>query len=874
MSTLILSRRARSSTSNSNPPIDTKARQILGGLLERLGQELGATEKDGYPKTRALLESLHLVTQHVSAVTPPSALQDDFRNVEGFGILVGVLRAFSGYYNPLKRTTEEKDGLFELLGATLRCLSSSLRDHPGNKRFFRYRVEAGGWEALEQAIASIGLGGSDADLWSSCRLFGKLFEFALDDPGFDRLFRAIAAEQKNSASSPPDQAPTPGEADTPNHPPRSHHESSMALDIKKVITTKSIFRNPGILRAVITFWESLPRSRRSAPNPCSMLVLQTLATSIPVSLFNLSAVHSTAILSHLLRATFEPRSDLTDVERQLLRRICKMLMYLGVNRTADALFLLSTPTPEASEFCREMTAQYSGPPFFHFDLSLHGHSAVELPSLGRPFPPQSTAGYTFTAWIRVDQFDPSAHTTIFGIRDKTQTCFLLAYLERDTHNFILQTSVTAQRPSVRFKTVAFQEKHWYHIALVHRRPRTISTSKASLYVNGEFVEQSRCSYPASPPFSNASTESFASFASSSTTNKPNPVEAFIGTPKDLSTLVGPGLVFSKWTLASAHLFEDALSDDLLAVHHRLGPRYQGNFQDSLGGFQTYAASAALGLRNEMLHPGKDDSSDIIKAIREKASALMPEGRILLGFLPTGILYDECLSRDSLVSRALPRAAHNSLVHRMKRHGSTIAINTAVPSLTDALLVQHGVGILTGKPVVAAPSHLDENFWRLAGFTPVALKLLQRATTCEETLRAVEMILKSVQSSWRNSEAMERDGGYNVLGMLLRIKLGYGGAGGPDNGAARLFISNEERDKLSFQLLSLVLGFVGYKHGEPVESFIINPLAYRILLIDFDIWRKSAHRTQTLYYNQFVTFAVRSKYHEFNSRRLMRMSRGL
>jgi len=56
----------------------------------------------------------------------------------------------------------------------------------------------------------------------------------------------------------------------------------------------------------------------------------------------------------------------------------------------------------------------------------------------------------------------------------------------------------------------------------------------------------------------------------------------------------------------------------------------------------------------------------------------------------------------------------------------------------------------------------------------------------------------------------------------------------------------------------------------VESFIINPLAYRVLLIDFDTWRKSAPITQELYYKQFVTFAVNSKFHEFNSRRLQRM----
>src|SRR5690606_36829963 len=159
---------------------------------------------------------------------------------------------------------------------------------------------------------------------------------------------------------------------------------------------------------------------------------------------------------------------------------------------------------------------------------------------------------------------------IFGVFDETQTCFLLMYLERDTHNFILQTSVTSQKPSVRFKSVVFAEKRWYHIALVHRRPRTMSASKDSLYINGEFVEQIRCGYPNPPPISNSSTESFSSFAS--TNIRLSPVQAFVGTPRDLSTRLGSGLVFYKWSLASTHLFEEVLSDDFLAVHFRLGPR--------------------------------------------------------------------------------------------------------------------------------------------------------------------------------------------------------------------------------------------------------------------------------------------------------------
>ena len=221
------------------------------------------------------------------------------------------------------------------------------------------------------------------------------------------------------------------------------------------------------------------------------------------------------MLSRLLRLLFDQDSVLSEVERTKALPLCRSLMQLGVDQLADAQFLLNRRDPATSEFCLDMTDKYAGPPFIQFDLSLHGHSSVELPNLGRSFPPQAAPGYTFTGWIRIDKFDPGSHTTLFGVFDSTQTCFLLAYLEKDTKNFILQTSVTSSRPSVRFKSVAFQEHQWYHIALVHRRPKTMVASKASLYVNGEFAEQIRAAYPNPPPPSNSSTESFVSFSSNS-----------------------------------------------------------------------------------------------------------------------------------------------------------------------------------------------------------------------------------------------------------------------------------------------------------------------------------------------------------------------
>ncbi|ROV87817.1 hypothetical protein VSDG_09592 [Cytospora chrysosperma] len=872
METLSVSRlanrppRYRSSTSASNPPAITKAAEVLRSLLDKLSAYIQAHQGAEYPRFSSLIELGRQIHQHVAATNPPSPAQDDFRHLDGYRHLLDVLRAYSGFYNPQKRSLEEKKGFFELLHIVLAIFSATFREHHGNRRYFKHRVEGGGWEALEQIIASVGLGGTDSNAWTNCQLFGKLLSFSLDDQRLDELCQAVAATSAPQGSC---EAGDDVEYQTQDGVRITQFDApTIERELEKIITPTTILQNPEIMRAVVDFWESMPREPGSPASSPSIIVLTTIKLVISASFSNLTALHGTGALSRFLWLYFRDTSTLSQYEKEVVLGLCKSLMQLGINRLADVQLLLSKQDPVASQFCLDMAARYNGPPFMQFDLSLHGHSSIELPSLGRSFPPQSSAGYTFTAWIRVDNFDPNSHTTIFGVFDSTQTCFLLAYLEKDTHNFILQTSVTSQRPSVRFKSVKFKENRWYHIAIVHRRPRTMTASKASLYVNGEFAEQIRSQYPVPPPTSNASTESFASFASNS--NKPYPVQAFLGTPRDLSTKLGAGLVLSKWSLASAHLFEEVLSDDFLAVHYRLGPRYQGNFQDCLGGFQTYEASAALGLRNEMLHPGKEEgSSDILRAIRDKASGILPEQKILMSTLPTAVFRTDGQFLESFLFRSLSRSAANNLFQLTTKSGTAISVNGALPCVNDALVRAHGVAVLAGDAVVATPYNFDDNLWRIGGFTPVALKLVERAKSAEEFLRTVELMFLSIKKSWRNSEAMERDNGYAILGMLLRAKLGYA-TSGTDIPSWRLLLTPDERDKLSFQLLSLVLDFVGYKHASPVESFIINPLAYRILLIDFDTWRKAASITQELYYKQFVTFAVNSKFHDFNSRRLQRM----
>ena len=880
------SRRQRSSTVASGPPESTKATAELQLLLDNLSTTLHAVPENVYPDLSTLLDQTQSIRRYLIASIPPARANDDFRHLQGFQILLDTLRTFSGFYNPSKRSQKEKTQLFELLGIILGVLAEAFREHYGNRRYFKRRVEGGGWAALEQTIASIGIGGNESDIWGEGQLFGRLLAFALDDKRFETLCQKATGLHPSVKS----EGPPTKDKDLAAYFPRtdqskdksvaytaisSDEEALVLVDnkLQEILRESSLLYNADIVPIIIDFWKTIPRAPGTSVNPSVLVVILTLTKISSVSHHNLLAVHGTGILSTLLPLAFDSDSPLATPERRSVEALCGSLISLGISTLSDAQYLVCNKSAAAADFLLKSVKGSHGPAYIQFDLSLNGYASIELPTLGRSFPPTTAPGYTFTAWIYVDHFDPNSHTTIFGAFDSTQTCFLLAYLERDTQNFILQTSVTSSRPSVRFKTKVFREKRWYHIALVHRRPRTMTSSKAALYVNGEFAEQVKCQYPAPPPVSDASTESFTSFTSSAS-KATNPVQAFMGTPQDLSTRLGRGVVFSRWSLASAHLFEDVLSDDLVAVYYRLGPRYNGNFQDCLGSFQTYEASAALGMRNELIHPGKDENSDIIGAIREKASILVPESRILLSILPSAVLGEDSRHKgyESQLMRGLNRTASNNLFQLTHNNGSALAINAAIPSLNEALTRAQGTMVLTGEPVVIVPQSLDDALWQLGGFAGIALKLVENAKTKDEIARAVEILFESIKGSWRNSEAMEHENGYTILGALIRGKIGAGvvvssrGSNITDVSA----MSTDDRDQLGFRLLSLVLDFVGFSHEKPEESYIINPLAYRILLVDFDMWRKTAPITQKLYYKQFITFGVNSKFHQFNSKRLFRM----
>lgn len=839
--------------------------------------------KENVQQLQLHINAGHCIKQSLLGSSNPGRARDAFRHINGFQIVLSNIEYVSRSFMSQIEKSEEVSSLLNLLQITFGVLNAALQDHKGNQKYFRQRVEGGGWvnlRGLLEQMLQYAARNIPATLEAIVeRIFGCLLSCATNDEMLIGFFGNLRRLSLNNLSQ---YITVDGSKEDMTRPSEfSSKKEDKAILTSFLIATierrldKSItLQSPDSMTIMLELWKILEdlsvegsNLEGLSNNVISSAVPSILSHCASLSTHNLLAIHGTGLLNTVLSYLLVP--SLSSAHMPRLLGLASKLLELGLTTLDDAYFLFrnARTSPVIANLLLTGLDMYHTPPYVHFDLSLHGFASIELPAIGREFPPiSSSMGYTLCLWAYFVNFDANAHTTLFGAFDSSQTCFVLVYLEKDTHNLILQTSVTSSRPSVRFKSMPFLEGRWYHISIVHRRPKTTTSSRASLFIDGEFVEQVKSNYPSSPPLIPSVTQK--------TEPNSNSVQAFLGTPQDLASKLGRGLISSQWRLASAHVFGDVLGDDLIAVYHQLGPRYSGNYQDCLGSFQTYQASAALNLRNESLHPGKEERSDIISAIRSKASILLPEIKVLLNISPTVVLDDN--DHNNIDEKQLVKSLSNSSIKNLRnvtRGGrNALAINGSVPSINEALLHSFGFAVLTGDPAVVVPQSLDDAAWRVGGCAGVGLALFEAAHSHDDIIRALNILFKSVQESWRNSEAMERENGFGVLANLIAAKLDCQNSSNINEAESSVKNNdyNTSRELLSIKILKLILDFLGYRAEKPEDSVINNPLAYRILLVDFDTWRTNTPSVQKLYYEQFEVFSVNSKYHQFNTKRLSRM----
>ncbi|KAL8870746.1 MAG: hypothetical protein Q9174_003275, partial [Haloplaca sp. 1 TL-2023] len=778
--------------------------------------------------------------------------KDCFRNLNGFETLVNALYFLVDLFTGNSAPVALPQNWHHLLRLVFSILASSLEDHRGNQKYFRDRIPNGGWESLHQALEKLQSPSlEDKDREETTRasdqhVFDCLFACSINDETILGLFGTEVSQRVEKQ--------TDQEISNASGITDSEH-----LRQKLGITAR--LQTPEALNVAFSLWQHWQNGTCLPSRPHGIFLVQAVSQLATQSTHNLLALHGTDLLSNLLSylANAKVPSEYTETIVGLVR----LLLSLGITKLDDAFALYTNPSQSSAIARILLPALQSAhaPSYFHFDLSIAGYSSLELPDLGASFPPSTPhSGYTVSLWFQVWKYDSNAHTTLFGAFDSTQTCFVLVYLEKDSHQLIFQTSVTSSRPSVRFKSVSFREGRWYHIALAHRRPSTTHSSRVSLFVNGNFAEQVKSNYPLSSPVAKGKADSGDDL---SERTKRHAIQAFVGTPQDLASQLGQGLVSCQWRLASANVFNDVLSDDLIAVHYELGPRYYGNYQDCLGSFNTYQAAASLKIRNDTLHAGKSRQSDIIHAMETGASELLPEKKVLLALHPANVLKtDEFSTLDAAtvpryISKTATKAARN-LAH--KGHVSVI-VNGSVAAISEAFNQRRGLAVQTGNPASIRMQSLDDAAWRIGGCTAIILNIFDRAANGEASIRALECVFESLRDNWRCSEAMERDNGFAVLMGLIARKI-------QDNMEQEM--EDEAKADFAIKVLNVVLKFLGFRRDKPEHSVLNNPLAYRVLLVDADIWRTMPLSVQNLYYEQFDIFGLQSRHHVFNAKRLSKM----
>jgi len=535
--------RTRSST-NASRGLDAVEREsATADLVRRLAWREGTSSAEATARLSEAAAGLQ------ATIGQDSAARDVFRHAAGFEAILTTIEDLTRMSS--NEQTQTSETLTDLLDELLLVLAVATNDHRGNQKYFDQHLD--GWTSLKASLetfqlASIGSGDGVRVDERLGEMYKSLLRLAVNDPGFE--LPPCGPQTVEGAVEPVSEA---------------NHEEPNA-------TCSYIVEHPQAARIAVQLaveTEIFDHDRTAL----AVAVLSALSRLCNGNLRNKIALWHTHALTNVLDAM--SRRDAADSVRDAAQRLVLCFTDLGLGSLDDVerLFRQARETDEAKELLLAILQKSKGPSYVQFDLTRYGYSSIELPSFPRAFPP--TTDYTLAAWVRIDTFDPSSHTTLFGAFDASQACFILIYLEQDSHQLILQTSVRSSRPSVRFKSTRFAAGKWYHIALVHRKatadPRQ---SPAILFVNGDFAEQVKCAYPEAPA---AHDEKPVAESPGPGSQRAKAVQAFFGTPRDLASRLGRNEVHSKWSLASAHLCASALTDEFVAVQHRLGPGYTGKY---------------------------------------------------------------------------------------------------------------------------------------------------------------------------------------------------------------------------------------------------------------------------------------------------------
>jgi hypothetical protein len=411
--------RYRSSTNASTAPAHETSTAPLAILLHRLSRYT-FSNSDNLQRIQHDLEQL---TINIDNLATPNASQDQFRRSHGFQILLKLLQS-AVKAEDLPDTVYH--ALTQLCTGILVIFLKALKDHHGNQRYLTRRPHGEGWDSLSASLqrlvyclGSVPSGEDGAE--HVLDIISRLLSLALGDPSNRRLFpllqpndvqpQAHLSTSNESGSTAPttsDENQVPQVQIEGVNSPMEATDQSAAI-VQRFFTGEERVRNNRAIFILANLYPILSSRNLKLETgmPIAVLIPALIKYLVNLSNQNRTAIHSAGVLSVLLPCLV--RTIEGSPEMNVLRSLCGTLLGLGAYQLSEAaeLFRQASDSEAARDLLLTSLRQSKQPKSIQFDLSDGGHCSVELPALPRAFPP--IAGYSFAAWVRIDQFDPESH---------------------------------------------------------------------------------------------------------------------------------------------------------------------------------------------------------------------------------------------------------------------------------------------------------------------------------------------------------------------------------------------------------------------------------------------------------------------------------
>ncbi|GMM28147.1 Bph1 protein [Martiniozyma asiatica (nom. inval.)] len=152
-----------------------------------------------------------------------------------------------------------------------------------------------------------------------------------------------------------------------------------------------------------------------------------------------------------------------------------------------------------------------------------------------------------------------------------------------------------------------------------------------------------------------------------------------------------------------------------------------------------------------------------------------------------------------------------------------------------------------RPIIALVLDL---FDCISGFSGL-LALTKNCCTTESLVKMLKILFFVLENSRSTETEFVANNGYDILATIMKTK----------------------KEFITMDVLDVMLSFVGFNQTAPIQSIILNTLAYKTIIMDFNIWNVPEIEDNgclKFLLFQFTIFGQESRYHHYNMKQISQM----